>query len=62
VFKEDFAASTLYVLITPRPIELTFNLVRAGGSNTPGASEATAVPRPEAALDFSPLRSGQIVV
>jgi hypothetical protein len=58
VSKENFAASTLYVLITPRPVALTFNLVKptriVGGTRTLGTSAA--------ALDFTPLRSDQIVV
>jgi hypothetical protein len=62
VFKENFAASTLYVLITPRPVAFTFNLVRAAGASTPDASPAARVSQSEAALDFTPLRSGQIVV
>src|SRR5215470_5276905 len=62
VVKEHFATSTLYVLITPRPAEVTFSLARAGSSNTPEGSVATGLPRAEAALDFAPLRSGQIIV
>lgn len=61
VLKENFAASTRYVFITPRPAALSFNLMRADDTSTPGASTLARV-RSEPALDFSPLRSGQIVV
>jgi hypothetical protein len=62
VVKENFAASTLYVLIKPRPDALTFHLTKSGGSGAPDPNATTGLPRSEAALDFTPLRSGQIEV
>jgi hypothetical protein len=37
VYKDDFAVSTLYAQITPRPVTLTFHLVRAGRAGAPDA-------------------------
>jgi hypothetical protein len=51
--KENFEPRTHYVLIKRRQDPLTFNLARTA---------AAGVPQSEAALDFAPLRSGQIVV
>jgi len=62
VSKENFVASTLYVLITPRPVGLTFNLAKAVVSNPTTAGGTTGVQQSETALDFTPLRSGQIVL
>jgi hypothetical protein len=62
VVKENFAASTLYALIKSRPAALTFRLTKSGGNGTPDSNATGGVPRSEAALDFTPLRSGPIEV
>jgi hypothetical protein len=59
VVKDNFAASTLYVLIKPARASVTFALAKTG---FPGGLQAVAAGTPEAALDYTPLRSGQIVV
>jgi hypothetical protein len=55
VLKEKYAASTLHTLIRAHSDTLAFALSKEGVETPPGAS------RSGAALDFSPLNSGQLV-
>ena len=61
-YKDNFGASTLYVLIKPQPAALTLSLTPSEADHTTNAPAAPALPISGAALDFAPLRSGQLTV
>jgi hypothetical protein len=61
VVKESFAPSTVYVLVKSRPPALELQLARAGADHATD-TQAGGTPLSGAALDFSSLRSGQLIV
>jgi hypothetical protein len=62
VVKENFDPFTKNALVTPHFATLAFSLTRAGENHAADTSAAGRVPISGDALDFAPLRSGQLVV
>jgi hypothetical protein len=62
VRKESFTTFSLNVPVKAGAAALTLQLVHAGADHTTDTQVAARLPLSGAALDFSPLRSGQLVV